>query len=149
MTGLDIALVFLSSPSVSPYRSFSPALLLHFSLQSLSVPRSSRIYHRRLTELTGLPEPAVFTYCGPVPVRERERCPQGRDPACLFCLSNKITSHSGPVRQKAKRDQWWTAGNQWVDVLVHFCSFTKEKAQIQLFIYYLIILYTKSMSVVL
>lgn len=50
------------------------------------------------------------------------QCPGGGDRACRFCLSNEITSHSGPVRQKTQRDQCRTAGLQRVAVLVKVAS---------------------------
>lgn len=47
-------------------------------------------------------------------VQESSQCPEGGERARRFCLSNEITSHSGPVRQKTQRDQCRTAGLQRV-----------------------------------
>lgn len=51
--------------------------------------------------------------------------PGGGEWACRFCLSNEITSDSGPVHQKTQRDQWWTAGLQWVCCTGYGC-FTEQ-----------------------
>ncbi len=66
----------------------------------------------------------MITYSAPVQVSGR--CPRGGDRACRFCLSNEITSHSRPVHQKTQRDQCWTAGLQWVAVLVEAASVSKS-----------------------
>lgn len=47
-------------------------------------------------------------------VQESSQCPEGGERARHFCLSNEITSHSGPVHQKTQRDQCRTAGLQRV-----------------------------------
>lgn len=47
-------------------------------------------------------------------VQVSSQCPEGGERACRFCLSNEITSHSGPVHQKTQRDQCRTAGLQRV-----------------------------------
>lgn len=65
----------------------------------------------------------IITYSAPVQVSGQ--CPGGGDRACRFCLSNEITSHSGPVHQKTQRDQCWTAGLQWGAVLVKAASMSK------------------------
>lgn len=47
-------------------------------------------------------------------VQVSSQCPEGGERARCFCLSNEITSHSGPVHQKTQRDQCRTAGLQRV-----------------------------------
>lgn len=47
-------------------------------------------------------------------VQVSSQCPEGGERARRFCLSNEITSHSGPVHQKTQRDQCRTAGLQRV-----------------------------------
>lgn len=75
------------------------------------------------TELVCLSRSVMIAYSAPVQVSGR--CPEGGDRACRFCLSNEITSHSGPVRRKTQRDQCWTAGLRWVGALVEAASASK------------------------
>lgn len=65
----------------------------------------------------------MSTYSGTVQVSGR--CPGGGERARRLCLSNEIPSHCGPVHQKTQRDQCWTAGLQWVAVLVKTASMSK------------------------
>lgn len=73
-------------------------------------PCSIRTFHRQLSSAC-LCRSVMIAYSAAVQVSGR--CPEGGDRACRFCLSNEITSHSGPVHQKTQRDQCWTAGLQW------------------------------------
>lgn len=78
-------------------------------------------FHRQLCSSDSS---VMITYSAPVQVSGR--CPGGGDWACHFCLSNEITSHSGPVHRKTQRDQCRTAGLEWLGVLVEAASCKKN-----------------------